>query len=360
MDVSSASSNCDIVEQTTGVRRRRASMSSTDSEPFRKCSRVAGSQTCDSERGEDADSLASESGEILSVCHSSAGAATMAEVLDTCDGLQVLCDGDGGPLTDIPIERVSKTAVASVAARVAQGSLADATACIMVADSAPGAFVVDTGTRLCLPNGKVVGVVAAVMGPVTSCAYAVLCHEEVFAQLSAVGCLATGNALHYDLTMHNMIHNASVQCDTRRGTDASYVNDEELPPYARPDFSDDEAEQQWKAERRQRKRESAVAQSVTAYGEEESVSDDSLTSPIEVDWEKVDSLEGYVRDMGPSEDVFRNSDNHGSGVHADSVHTQNGNNNEVATVEQEPPEVTPPPVVDGGITKVVVPPWLTQ
>ncbi|EKF26315.1 hypothetical protein MOQ_009998 [Trypanosoma cruzi marinkellei] len=292
MDASSVGSSCELAEDVRGVRRQRVSLSSVDSEPIRRRPRPDASL-----RHDDADADADDvdfndddddddvdrntngicerdeekGSDVVSEGQPSSAHRAGSPSVETQAALH---DVNGEPLLQIPMERVSEATVASVTGLIIRNST-------VVADNVSGAFVMDVGTRLCLTDGSVVGVITTVMGPVSCCAYAIVCLPFVFGTLYNAGKLVVGVELCYDLGEQRVIYDPVSQCDMRRGTDASYVNDEELPPYARPDFSDDEAERQWKVSRR-----------MNADGE--SISSDE--DPVDVDWEKIDVLEACLRD----------------------------------------------------------------
>ncbi|ESL11169.1 hypothetical protein TRSC58_01090, partial [Trypanosoma rangeli SC58] len=289
MDAPSVGSSCDMTEDVRGVRRRRVSLSSVDSEPIpKRCRPNATLRRAPGDDDDDGDDDADGGGgshphglhvgDDENISDGSEGHDTVAST-GRCAGSPsaevqaALRDANGDPLLQIPLERVSEAAVASVTGLIARGST-------VVADNAAGALVMDVGTRLCLKDGAVVGVIATVMGPVAACAYAVVCLPTVFGALCDAGRLSLGADLCYDLGEQSIIYDPVSQCDMRRGTDASYINDEELPPHARPDFSDDEAERRWKMNRRM-------------DADAESLSDDDVF--VDVDWDKIDALEGDLQ-----------------------------------------------------------------
>ncbi|KAF8280148.1 putative Gar1/Naf1 RNA binding region [Trypanosoma cruzi] len=290
MDASSVGSSCELAEDVRGVRRQRVSLSSVDSEPIIRRHRPDASPRYDdaaaADDDDDADDDAGDDDRNTNGLRErdegkgsdvlSEGQMTAAHREGSPSALvqAALRDANGEPLLQIPMERVSEATVASVTGLIARSST-------VVADNVSGAFVMDAGTRLCLGDGSVVGVITTVMGPVSCCAYAIVCLPAVFGALCDGGKLTVGVDLCYDLGEQSVIYDPVSQCDMRRGTDASYVNDEELPPHARPDFSDDEAERQWKMSRR-----------MSADGEPISSDDD----PVDVDWEKIDVLEACLRD----------------------------------------------------------------
>lgn len=117
---------------------------------------------------------------------------------------------------------------------------------MIVAEIENGACPVDVGTRLCLEDGTYAGTVSSIFGPVREplCA-AKMRDESNLLSLIDKGILAPGKQLHYDVLHHNILYNPLTQCDTTAGTDASYINDEELPDNVCPEFSDDEKEHEW-------------------------------------------------------------------------------------------------------------------
>ncbi|RNF27415.1 uncharacterized protein Tco025E_00345 [Trypanosoma conorhini] len=288
MDASSVGSSCDLTEDVRGVRRRRrVSLSSVDSEPIPKRCRpdaephraaAAAAAVSAGDGEEDGGTRGSHARDDAGDSDASEGPEAGAGALHragspSAEEQAALRDANGDPLLQIPLERVSEAVAAVVTGLIARSST-------VVADNAAGAPAMDAGTRLCLKDGAVVGVVATVMGPVAACAYAVVCLPAVFDALCGAGRLVPGADLRYDLGEQRIIFDPAAQCDMRRGTDASYINDEELPPHARPDFSDDEAERQWKMRRRM-------------DADAEPLSDDDV--PVDVDWAKLDALEAGLR-----------------------------------------------------------------
>ncbi|CBH09418.1 hypothetical protein, conserved [Trypanosoma brucei gambiense DAL972] len=427
---SSRGSSCQIVEDVTVVRRRRVSLSSTDSEPFVKRVRTEASPTGASVyEADDADSISSGDGRCGGNRACPPPFVGLNDTAEPPEEAVNLYGKNGEPLYEIPLECISGVHVAVVTAlfphragsRVSTststcGAAVAATAstgvkfhschgisnttegniyhnssdknysnnnnnnnnnninsnnnnnnsitnkdiessvttfssgnsnnswCMVVADSVPGIFVLDCGTRVCLPDGAVVGVVTAVMGPVNACVYAILCNGDVFSRLHASGRLEAGTGLHYDLGAQHIISNPAEQCDTTRGTDASYVNDEELPFNARPDFSDDEEERRWKMERRAKKAEGHFPPSV---------SDDDLSEDerVEVDWVKLAEVEDYLQGIRDAPAVHNNSFCAGNAV---------GNGfcpvSVRVGVEGKPPEVKQV----SNTVRVVVPSWIAR
>ncbi|EPY36484.1 hypothetical protein STCU_00558, partial [Strigomonas culicis] len=108
----------------------------------------------------------------------------------------------------------------------------------------PLSLVLDMGTPMCLADGRRIGVVASILGPVNNVVYVVAKPSE--------GAVPVGEdtPIYYDVSFKRVLYDPMHLCDTLHGTDASYLNDEELPDNVRPDFSDDDKEMQWKRERK--------------------------------------------------------------------------------------------------------------
>ncbi|CCW68464.1 unnamed protein product [Phytomonas sp. Hart1] len=202
--------------------KRQLSISSVDSEPIKLCKRK-GTQT-------------------PSVAESEEGRKDSPQV-----GARLPVEADIGiscQETTVPIECVSEAPVA-VLYSVSQSS------CICVAERIKEALVMDVGTRFCLSDGTFVGVLASVMGPVSSTFYQVASTAHQFSQLKEhPEGLSEGTPLHCDVVHRHVIFDLLTQCDITQGTDASYIDDEELPDHVRPDFSDDEKEKTWKRQHR--------------------------------------------------------------------------------------------------------------
>lgn len=120
--------------------------------------------------------------------------------------------------------------------------------------------IVDIGTRVVLRDGTVVGRIHTLFGPREQCCYAIVVPEALWDLVEgAISCgpllvaddednPQSSLLLFADVTAEVILDEASVE--KRRGTDASFTEDQELPPNVRPAFSDDEAELAWKAERK--------------------------------------------------------------------------------------------------------------
>lgn len=172
----------------------------------------------------------------------------------------------------VPVDAISEAAVA-----VVQTISAASRSC--VAEAALGTLSMDVGTRLCLADGTLIGCIASVLGPVKQAFYLVKSARDDFEELLAAARLVEGTPLHYDLAHQEVMYDPFGQCDAAKGTDASYINDEELPEHVRPDFSDDEKEMEWKRLKRQRVEDNG------------SISSDEPQEEIE--WSKLD-LDGDV------------------------------------------------------------------
>lgn len=225
------------------VRRPRAvSISSVDSEPIKK-----------DERRENSVSSAEEGQTPEAPLHNLTDCTAPAvddEQLEPC----------------IPIERVSEAPVAAVTSVSASSN-----SC--VAEMLEDTIVLDAGTRLCLDDGTYVGTVTSVLGPVSASFYLISSKHTQLTDLIKAVRVSQGVHVHYDIANHVPLHNLAAQCDLVKGTDASYINDDELPTYVRPDFSDDEKEKKWKKENKNR---------ATTEG---SVS--PVNSDADIEWDKV-------------------------------------------------------------------------
>lgn len=251
--------------------RRAVSISSVDSEPI---ARQASARSAASSAS-DADGAPRRGWTLTEGDDAALDPATAADLPST-----------------IPVEAVSEAPVATV-----QSCAAASRTC--VAEAAPETLSMDVGTRLCLADGTVIGCITSVLGPVRRAFYVVTAVREDFAELLQAGQLAEGTLLHYDLAHQEVMYDPFGQCDATKGTDASYVNDEELPEHVRPDFSDDEKEMEWKRLKRQR------------VEDNESISSDEPQEEIE--WSKLE-LDGEEPASATSPHVvvpewLQNSDN---------------------------------------------------
>lgn len=211
-------------------------------------------------------------------------------------------DGDATPLdatatadipASIPVDTVSEAPVA-----VVQSTSAASRTCI--AEAIAGTLSMDVGTRLCLADGMMIGCITSVLGPVKQAFYMVKSVRDDFAELASTGRVTEGTQLHYDVAHQEVMFDPFAQCDTAKGTDASYVNDEELPEHVRPDFSDDDKEVEWKRLKRRR------------GDDNESISSDE--APEEIEWSKLD-LDGEAARVADSAHVvvpqwLQNSNQH--------------------------------------------------
>jgi rRNA processing protein Gar1 len=277
---------CDFVEDVRGIPKRDVSISSCDSDPleFRHRGGMRSSQSSaygGSDDGGSDDELEIKScgGDSVASVASSArsgggggggGRDRRFHAMEPLDIQELSADllarhvattaADGAdavvdplpPLEAINIEHVSEAPVAVIESVIVSSST-------VVADKRPDALVVDAGTRICLADGTIVGIVATVLGPITSCAYAIACRPGAIADLALEDRIAEGTLLHYDVTKQVVLYDPATQCDSGRGTDASFVLDDELPLGARPDFSDDEDERAWKRRRRENASTSSAA-----------------------------------------------------------------------------------------------------
>nr|CCC89471.1 conserved hypothetical protein [Trypanosoma congolense IL3000] len=375
---SSSDIGCPIIEQTTGIRRRRVSLSSTDSEPLHKHPRCGATVTDEV----DVDSVDSGNDPSQANRGCALPLASLGVAAEAPEEVKELYDEGGAPLLRIPIERVSESSVATVTALITRcgagrgstevngsgscegirgdgggdagvdnnsrvGNNSDT--CAVVADNALGTFVMDAGTRVCLFDGTVVGVVTAVMGPVGSCIYGIVCHSAVLNPLVEGGRLAVGTELRYDLGAQRIIYDPSAQCDTTRGTDASYVNDEELPAHAKPDFSDDEEERRWRFERRAVKLDGVKGQGPLSLSDS---SDDvsGRDGPDEMDWENLEKLEDHLLTRTEAPVVRTN----------DSTHIKAKEEPSSGALPIAPGYEVPDLAKEAPAFRVVVPPWLMK
>ncbi|KPA85052.1 hypothetical protein ABB37_01470 [Leptomonas pyrrhocoris] len=231
--------------------RRAVSISSVDSEPIVRQASVQSAASSHSETD---------------------GVQRRGWVIPEGDEAVLDADAVADMPTTIPMEEISEAPVA-----VVQSTSAASRSCI--AEAAPGTLSMDVGTRLCLVDGTIVGCITSVLGPVKQAFYVVKSARDDFEALLSTSRLVEGTSLHYDLAHQEVMYDPFVQCDTAKGTDASYVNDEELPEHVRPDFSDDDKEMEWKRLKRER------------VEDNESVSSDEPQEEIE--WSKLD-LDGDV------------------------------------------------------------------
>lgn len=186
--------------------------------------------------------------------------ASAVEVPTTTNDLPV----DDDVLEKIPLVAVSEAPVATIDNVIVSGST-------VVATKSESSLILDVGTRMCLADGTLVGCIATLFGPVASCSYALICKPAAFAALLMDSKISEGIALHYDLLHQTVLFEPEAHCEGGRGTDASFFKDEELPHHVRPDFSDDDAERDWKKKKREAKVEVVVAAS---SGAQERISSD--------------------------------------------------------------------------------------
>jgi rRNA processing protein Gar1 len=226
--------------------RRAVSISSVDSEPIarRASSRSASSTASNGDGGHGRGWVIPDGDDV---------------VLDTETAVDMPASISLEEVSEAPVAVVHSTSTASHSC---------------VAEAVPEALSMNIGTRLCLADGTIIGCITSVLGPVKRAFYVVKSMRDDFDELLTSSRLAEGTLLHYDLTHQEVIFDPFGQCDAAKGTDASYVNDEELPEHVRPDFSDDEKEMEWKRLKRQR------------VEGAESVSSDEPQEEIE--WSKLD------------------------------------------------------------------------
>lgn len=124
---------------------------------------------------------------------------------------------------------------------------------IVTAESAENNLVFESGTNVFLSDGTAVGVIQTLFGPLERPLYIVRGEEEHIERLTSSHQLCADVHLHTDVRQQIVMHSTEMYLNKSHATDASYVNDEELPEYVRPDFSDDEKEMLWKRERKQQR-----------------------------------------------------------------------------------------------------------
>ncbi|TPP43910.1 Gar1/Naf1 RNA binding region family protein [Leishmania donovani] len=233
--------------------RRAVSISSVDSEPI--------------VRAASARSVAS------SASHEGGGRAPRGWLVSEGDDVPLDDAGMADATLVLPIRQISEAPVAVVSAISAASR-----SC--VAEAVPQTLPMDVGTRLCLSDGTFVGYVSSVLGPVKQAFYVVKSTRDDFHELIGDHRLAEAVPLHYDLHHPQIMYDPFEQCDAAKGTDASYINDEELPEYVRPDFSDDEKEMEWKRQKRRR------------GDDNESISSDEMQ--VDIEWSKLQLDEDAV------------------------------------------------------------------
>ena len=96
-----------------------------------------------------------------------------------------------------------------------------------------GSFV-STSTTL-------IGPIISIFGPVDGCFYAVKIAESFQPSM-----LATNESIYLIKGTGSSLDQEIFSDNFRTATDASYINDEELPAFVKPDFSDDEEERHWR------------------------------------------------------------------------------------------------------------------
>lgn len=249
----------DVLEDTKGARRERSgSISSVSSDPldFRGARETAADDS-------DNDSLASQE---RVAPRRAFHALEPADVAATGKDVDAVTD----PIVTIPLDFVSEAAVAVLDSVIV-------TSRTVVANMIPGTLVIDIGTKVCLSDGKLIGSVASVLGPVESCSYAILSTAATLSGMRDL--LIPESTIHYDVRSQSILFDPVTQCSQGRGTDASFLYDEELPEQMRPDFSDDEEERQWKKRRRQDGREGDLFSSDDDSGRDEGPQNAILPTP---------------------------------------------------------------------------------
>lgn len=215
----SETDECDLpfFNDVTRTKKLRVSLSSVDSEPIKP-------SVTDNDKLDEADDSESERPPVQNI-------SLGEEIIRSLEEREGILKGGV-----IDLNRVSQAPIAvltSVNHKEAVG----------LAEVFNGAFTLDKGAVLCLCDGTIIGHVALVFGPVCQPMYAIQIPPSVLS--TAV----EGLELHYDVSRATVFFDPRNQCDAAKGTDASYVNDDELPDFVRPDFSDDEEELQWKRSR---------------------------------------------------------------------------------------------------------------
>ncbi|EPY43249.1 hypothetical protein AGDE_00673 [Angomonas deanei] len=110
----------------------------------------------------------------------------------------------------------------------------------------------DAQTSLYTSDGRYFGVILALIGPVQEPYYVVYTKKTADGNVEQEDKeekdeAVVGTELYYRVSSTvSILFAPQALCEAGGGTDASYINDEELPEHVRPDFSDDEKEKQWK------------------------------------------------------------------------------------------------------------------
>jgi hypothetical protein len=168
--------------------------------------------------------------------------------------LEDLDDGDAADAakrppapTVVAPEMVSPAPIGTVASLIGNLVMCDR----LVSDTAP---ILDVGSLLVLADGTSIGFIQAVVGAVTTCAYAVALdnprngHSDAQALAAIRDRLGEGTPAHVALDTQRVIFDPAELAGG--GTDASTANDAPLGDCQRPDFSDDDDERQWKQTRK--------------------------------------------------------------------------------------------------------------
>lgn len=189
-------------------------------------------------------SFSSDSSDPISCSLKSDDAISSDDAMDGDQKIQYFVDSYEDELTEnvadtFPLNQISEACIGTICSTSERESS-------FVAEVSNGAHTADLGTRLCLENGTYVGTVVSIFGPVDAALFTAKMSNHIkFSELLRRSKIKIGGPLHYILKDSNFIFSPSTQCDATAGTDASYLNDEELPENIRPDFSDDEKELSW-------------------------------------------------------------------------------------------------------------------
>eukprot|EP00760_Papus_ankaliazontas_P002352 PhM_4_TR10960/c0_g1_i1/m.85540/K14763/NAF1; H/ACA ribonucleoprotein complex non-core subunit NAF1 len=121
--------------------------------------------------------------------------------------------------------------------------------------------ILDVGTVLCTEDKSLLGNITTLFGPVATCFYAVQLKPTVMSPDSIV----VGQNV-YSFQEHAVVIASEEDirlCRERGKTDASYIDDQEMPDDVCPYFSDDEKEREWKRERKKIRLEKRLAAMAT-------------------------------------------------------------------------------------------------
>lgn len=252
-----------VVEDVQPTKRAQSagSISSVDSDPLDFREQRCGSRAS-SVHGSDSDC---DFDDVASVKSEGAASYTTAGGTRRFHAVEAVDIADLEKL-DQPLEKLCNE-VLRVETEVSEAPVAFVDSIILssstvVATKRDDTLILDVGTVMCLADGKVVGVISTLLGPVATCLYAIVCDPGVIAALEMDSLLQEGTPMHYSLKSQKILFDPIASCDPNPPTDASFLQDEELPQTARPDFSDDDEERNWKKRRRVERTTSVVASKV--------------------------------------------------------------------------------------------------